>query len=222
MVEAKQFRSKVKHSYKSSLAKITTQSVKFKAQADACAGKTLSEHLMANEASNGSLVAPFGPPVPASPGSMSPKTAARLDKEQKAKIKKEKQDQVKSAKKEEADVKKASDLQAEEQWKASPPGLAQKWLDGVSKDITGLSNTKIRLEGSDLASGLKGEWMKVMQMHARNLISTRTQMEGVRQGDAAPSDMFSKAKTIVDDFKKDQKDLNALLTMREKAKAKVS
>ena len=71
-----------------------------------------------------------------------------------------------------------------------------------------------------MAAGLKGEWHKVLTMHNQNLVERRTQMEAVRTGGAFAPDLFSKGTTIVADWKKDQKDLNALLTMREKATSK--
>ena len=64
------------------------------------------------------------------------------------------------------------------------------------------------------------EWHKVPTMHSQNLVKQRTQMEAVRAGGAMAPDLSFKGTTIVADWKKDQKDLNALLTMREKATSK--
>ena len=41
-------------------------------------------------------------------------------------------------------------------------------------------------------------------------------MEAVRGGEILAANLFEKGKSCVDDFKKDQKDLSALLTLREK------
>jgi hypothetical protein len=94
LVEAKLYRGTVSHTFKKELAKITSQSIKFRAEADASAGQALAEHLL-GDASGARLGS--SPPArrraiqPPSPEAMSPKTAARLDKEQKDKIKKERQ-----------------------------------------------------------------------------------------------------------------------------------
>jgi hypothetical protein len=123
---------------------------------------------------------------------------------------------VKQEKKEELDAEKQDAKQAREAWKASPQGLSQKWLDGVTKDMNTLSTPKVRLEASDLAPGLKAEWQKVMVMHCEQLVKIRAQMEAVRGGEIPAAILFEKGKSCVDDFKKDQKDLSALLTLREK------
>ena len=41
-------------------------------------------------------------------------------------------------------------------------------------------------------------------------------MEAVRGGEIPAANLFEKGKSCVDDFKKDQKDLSALLSLREK------
>ena len=145
--------------------------------------------------------------APPSPDALSARTAARLDNEQKAKIKKERQEREKLEKQE----KKKAEAAA---WRASPPGLARKWLDGAAKDVNSLNTTKLRLVDSDLAPGLKAEWQNQLNAHGEELVKLRAQMEAVCGGEAAAHDLFEKGKWVVDAFKKDLKDLNAVLTSR--------
>ena len=231
LVEAKLYRGTVAHTFKKKLEKITSKSIQFRAEVDASAGHALAEHLVGDAAGARLCSSPVRGPAPAlgrhggepsSPEALSPRTAARLDREQKDKIKKEKQEQIKLEKKEAAELKKAKAQADREAWKLSPPGLAQKWLDGVGKDLNSAMATTNRLRGSDLSPGLMAEWRKVMEMHSSKLVQIRSEMEAVRGGDggvpgeSVPAKFFEAAKSCVDAFKKDQKDLNALLTMREK------
>ena len=226
MVEAKLYKGTVAHTFKKKLEKITSQSIQFRAQVDASAGHALAEHLVGDAAGARLCSSPARAPAPWSPGmhggeppspqALSPRTAARLDKEQKERIKQEKNDKVKQEKKEAAAAKKAKEAADREAWKLSPPGLAKKWLDGVGKDLNSLSALVIRLDGSDLAPGLKAEWNKVMVMHCQQLKHIRSAMEMVRDGGIVPGQLFEGGKSCVETFKKDQKDLSALLTMRER------
>ena len=55
-----------------------------------------------------------------------------------------------------------------------------------------------------------------MLMHSQQLKQIRSQMEAVRGGGSVPGKLFEEGKSCVETFKKDQKDLSALLTMRER------
>ena len=207
LVEAMLYRGTVSHTFKKELAQVTSQSIKFRAQADPLAAQVLAEHLVSTHSSGARGSSPARAIAPPSPDALSARTAARLDNEQKAKIKKERQEREKLEKQE----KKKAEAAA---WRASPPGLARKWLDGAAKDVNSLNTTKLRLVDSDLAPGLKAEWQNQLNAHGEELVKLRAQMEAVCGGEAAAHDLFEKGKWVVDAFKKDLKDLNAVLTSR--------
>ena len=89
LVEAKLYRGTVAHTFKKKLEKITSQSIKFRAEADASAGQALAEHLVGDAAGARLCSSPARhAPAPLSPEALTPRTVARLDKEQKNKVKK--------------------------------------------------------------------------------------------------------------------------------------
>ena len=100
---------------------------------------------------------------------------------------------------------------------ASPPGLAQKWLNDVNRNINSLNCTKVRLSAAGFTAGLQTEWQKLMLLHGEELIEIRMRMEGVRcESEKAAPNLFARAETAIGKFKEDQQALNALLNMRDK------
>ena len=161
--------------------------------------------------------------APQSPNRLSPAEAARLDKETKDKIKNEKQDLDRAIKKEKQDEAKRFKKTREDAFNNSPPGQAQKWLHGVTKDINNLNATKARLRSSDLQQGLKAEWEKVIDVHMGALNEVRATMEAVgSESQRAAPDLFTKGNGVVLAFRKDDGELKTLLNLRDKAKRKAN
>ena len=201
------YKGTVSQQYRKELSKITSQSIAFKAETDASAAHTLANHLMSDNSPCAQFNLGGSPAMSAiaqpTPSEMSPRERRRHD------------DEKEKTKKREENKKQAQEAKAK-YW-ASPAGLSQKWLGAAARNMKILNSTKARLITVDLSAGLKKEWQKVMKLHCDELVELRARMEGVYCESEKPApDLFDRAKNAVDDFKKDNHDLNALLSSREK------
>ena len=209
---------------KNEVAKTMSQAIKFKSEVDAVAASQLAEHLVSQECAGSRIKLDLSPlrrslEAPPSPGHLSPAEAARRDKETQEKLKQEAAAKVKAERKQKADAKKEKEKADKAAHAASPQGQAETWLKNVVKDIHALNTAKARLESTDVLQGVKNEWVKQLDKHHAVLVEIRIRMEAVRTLTEQPTaNLFVDGRQKVQAFKDDLKDLNSLLTIRERAR----